>query len=585
MRYISCLACVPARRVPLRAGELDAEFGPAVPGRPKTDTPVTTAVADGNAPLAIASDDRPTGWKASELDAETPTQAHGGGHGGGFGGGGHFGGGGFGGFGGGFGHFGGGGFGGFGRGFGFGGFGGFRWRLRTWWIRLRAWLRRFGGFGWLGIRRLRLGLGLRLWAMAIRSTAMVAWAMAASATAGLGYGGLGYGGLGYGGLGYGGMGYGGMGYGGYGLPALRLRLRATRRLRLQSAAAGRVPDILCPVCETHPPSGPGARPVCFTHPTRRGTSACLLIADPADLRPGRGGPVRRSPPRLRPIAGRPRPGACAGRVSAVARLANDPEIRKRLGLVPEYEDFAGIESVKVAVLDYGFDGVGSGRSYLPDSTVVVEHYDPDFVRRFGLGDPEYRKPFEPLNRHGRIMAQIVWAVTGSHPGGPQFYLLNASGPTMLRRAVRYAIEQKVDIILFSGSFEGGGNGDGRGPINAHRRRGARGQYPLDQRRRQLRPARLQRPGARPLRRLPPAPQRVRRRRAAVPQPPRREQRHRHAHLERLPRRGRRRHRQGPRPLRRGLGRPPRRRRARRRRSPAHAFPGPTRAATPASASS
>jgi hypothetical protein len=36
---------------------------------------------------------------------------------------------------------------------------------------------------------------------------------------------------------------------------------------------------------------------------------------------------------------------------------------------------------------------------------------------------------------------------------------------MLRRAVRYAIEQKVNIILFSASFEGGGNGDGRGPIN------------------------------------------------------------------------------------------------------------------------
>ncbi len=160
------------------------------------------------------------------------------------------------------------------------------------------------------------------------------------------------------------------------------------------------------------------------------------------------------------------PAPAPGRSSSFARLANEAEIRKRLGLVPEYENFAGIESVKVAVLDYGFDGVGIGRAYLPAGTVVVEHYDADFVRRNGLGDPEYRKTFEPLNRHGRIMAQIVWAVTGSHPGGPRFYLLNASGPTMLRRAVRYAIEQKVDIILFSGSFEGGGNGDGRGPINA-----------------------------------------------------------------------------------------------------------------------
>lgn len=160
------------------------------------------------------------------------------------------------------------------------------------------------------------------------------------------------------------------------------------------------------------------------------------------------------------------PGAAGpGHRPSVAHLADDREVRKRLGLIPEYEDVPGVGSVRVAVLDYGFDGIGSGRPYLPDDTMVVEHYDPDFVRRFGLGAPGYRKAFEPSNRHGRLMAQIVWAVTGSHPRGPKFYLLNANGPTMLRRAVRYAIERRVDVILFSGAFEGGGNGDGRGPIN------------------------------------------------------------------------------------------------------------------------
>jgi hypothetical protein len=149
--------------------------------------------------------------------------------------------------------------------------------------------------------------------------------------------------------------------------------------------------------------------------------------------------------------------------TVAARVTNAAEMRQRVGLTREYDEVP-IEAVKVAVLDYGFDGVGS-RRYLPDNTIVVEHYDPEFVRRFNLGDPGFRKPFEPSNRHGRAVAQIVWAVTGSHAAGPQFYLLNANGPTMLRRAVRYAIEHKVDIILFSGSFEGGGNGDGRGPIN------------------------------------------------------------------------------------------------------------------------
>jgi hypothetical protein len=153
------------------------------------------------------------------------------------------------------------------------------------------------------------------------------------------------------------------------------------------------------------------------------------------------------------------------RPPAAARLADAQEVRIRLGVAPEYTAVRGAERLKIAVLDYGFDGIGTGKRYLPESAEMVEHYDPAFIRRFNLGDPEYRKSFEPLNRHGRIMAQIVWAVAGMHPSGPKFYLLNANGPTMLRRAVRYAIEQGVDIILFSGSFEGGGNGDGRGPIN------------------------------------------------------------------------------------------------------------------------
>ena len=149
----------------------------------------------------------------------------------------------------------------------------------------------------------------------------------------------------------------------------------------------------------------------------------------------------------------------------VSRLADSKAVRTRLGLLPAYDDLTRVESIKVAVLDYGFEGMGRGRPYLPEGAVVVEHYEPEFVRRNGLGDPQYRKPFEPGNSHGRTMAQIVWAVTGSRSKGPKFFLLNANGPTMLRRAVRYAIEERVDLILFSGSFEGGGDGDGRGPIN------------------------------------------------------------------------------------------------------------------------
>ncbi|MFO0811032.1 MAG: S8 family serine peptidase [Gemmataceae bacterium] len=151
-------------------------------------------------------------------------------------------------------------------------------------------------------------------------------------------------------------------------------------------------------------------------------------------------------------------------IPSAARLADPDEVRRGLSLLPDYRGVRA-DGVKVAVLDYGFDGAGGERPYLPADAVVVEHYDADFVRRFGLGDPDFKKPFTPMNNHGRLMAQIVWAVTGSSPNGPKFYLLNAGGPTLFRRAVRYAIEQHVDIILFSGHFEGTGNYDGGGPIN------------------------------------------------------------------------------------------------------------------------
>src|SRR5688572_6827840 len=100
------------------------------------------------------------------------------------------------------------------------------------------------------------------------------------------------------------------------------------------------------------------------------------------------------------------PAPAAGRLNSVARPANMAEVRKQLGLVTEYENLPGVEQVKIAVLDYGFDGIDGVRPYLPANAVLVEHYDPEFVRRHDLGDPTFRKGFAPGNRHGRVMAQI-----------------------------------------------------------------------------------------------------------------------------------------------------------------------------------
>ncbi|MEJ7639954.1 MAG: hypothetical protein WKF75_18780 [Singulisphaera sp.] len=186
IRHFACLAMAVLAGIPLRAGELDTEFGGQTPPIPAV-TPVTSRTATSeSAPLLAATRDvKPGALKASELDEEMPSQAWRRGFGyGGFGRGFGFG---YGGFGRGIGY----GYGGFGRSFGYGGFG-----------------RGFGygggkGFGLSRLRRLRLRWP-RLWRPGIRRPGY----------GGLGYGGLGYGGLGYGGLGYGGLGYGGLGYGG-----------------------------------------------------------------------------------------------------------------------------------------------------------------------------------------------------------------------------------------------------------------------------------------------------------------------------------------------------------------------------------
>ena len=59
------------------------------------------------------------------------------------------------------------------------------------------------------------------------------------------------------------------------------------------------------------------------------------------------------------------------------------------------------------MLDYGFDTGGSPPGDMPITTEIVEHYDPEFVRKFDLGDPAFQKGFEPGNRHGRSMARAI----------------------------------------------------------------------------------------------------------------------------------------------------------------------------------
>lgn len=145
------------------------------------------------------------------------------------------------------------------------------------------------------------------------------------------------------------------------------------------------------------------------------------------------------------------------------RLKNADAMRKALSLVP-FASNQRLQSMKIAIIDNGFQGYTSGDGTLPASATLVEKYDEMLVNKYKLGDPKLALP-PAATDHGRKMAQIVWATTGASPEGPHFYLLNANGITNFRRAVRYAIEAGVDIVLYSQNRECCGNFDGRGFLN------------------------------------------------------------------------------------------------------------------------
>ncbi|MBV8269392.1 MAG: hypothetical protein JO252_23970 [Planctomycetaceae bacterium] len=107
VRYIACMAVFLLARVPLRAGELDAEFGAKAPNIPSAAPKIINPADAAQTPLVVLNRaDGTDAGKRSELDAEAPAQAWrhcGWGYGRGFGWGGW----------------------GYGRGFGWGGWGGY----------------------------------------------------------------------------------------------------------------------------------------------------------------------------------------------------------------------------------------------------------------------------------------------------------------------------------------------------------------------------------------------------------------------------------------------------------------------------
>ena len=138
------------------------------------------------------------------------------------------------------------------------------------------------------------------------------------------------------------------------------------------------------------------------------------------------------------------------RAFAQTHLLDDRQLQNNLGLQNYFPVAGGFGKLSVAVFDNGFNGFEPGADLLPKNAELIE---------------------SPVNAplpddHGLGMAQILWGLLGRPLDGPKFYLMNTNGFSNLKFAVKFAIEKKVDIILYSQNWTFGSNFVGEGFIAA-----------------------------------------------------------------------------------------------------------------------
>jgi hypothetical protein len=132
-------------------------------------------------------------------------------------------------------------------------------------------------------------------------------------------------------------------------------------------------------------------------------------------------------------------------------------------------DFEGNakRKVKVAIIDNGFENINFS-SIDKSRYELVEFYSSQFIKSSGINPSFPGNPFQS-DRHGTTVSQIVWDLTHEIYADAQveLLLLNGNGITNFRRAIAYAIEQEVQVIVYAQNWELGGNFDGGGFINSY----------------------------------------------------------------------------------------------------------------------
>ena len=117
------------------------------------------------------------------------------------------------------------------------------------------------------------------------------------------------------------------------------------------------------------------------------------------------------------------------------------------------------------MLDNGFEQRLGLSERLGSKLHVVKEYPVEFLEKYNL-EPNKRANRLARTAHGTGMAMIIEGLLENNRAAtPDIFLLNANGITNFRRAVFYALDKDVDVILYAQNWEFGGNYDGEGFIN------------------------------------------------------------------------------------------------------------------------
>lgn len=163
--------------------------------------------------------------------------------------------------------------------------------------------------------------------------------------------------------------------------------------------------------------------------------------------------------------------------AAQAEPAPEPQMKLNPNSLDLLRNELGFEAARARIQGYLWGTEAKSRRL---RVAVLDKGFRDWESRRGVSLPKRTRyiqgPIKAMNAspHGTLMAEIMTSlVVGAEWNRPDYvnipfdlYLINVAGFSNFKAAVQTIVDEKIDIVLYAEVWELGGNGDGRGFINA-----------------------------------------------------------------------------------------------------------------------